>query len=107
MQTQRYGRDQADRVLALLGTYRRADVLAALERAMRYGAYSVAAVERILAVQARPRSVLEALAEQSGGQLPGPLEGPSMSARPTAEYQPLLPRELEDGEATDTGETPT
>jgi transposase len=107
MQAQRYGRDQAERVLALLGTYRRADVLAALERAMRYGAYSVAAVERILAAQARPRSVLEALAEPSGGQLPGPLEGPSMSARPTAEYQPLLPREPEDGEATDTGETPT
>jgi transposase len=106
MQNQRYGRDQAERVLALLGTYRRADVLAALERAVRYGAYSVAAVERILAAQARPRSVLETLAEQSGRSLPGPLEGPSTSARPTAEYQPLLPREPEDGKAADTGESP-
>ena len=32
---------------------------------MRYGAYSHAAVERILAVQARPRSVLETLADDA------------------------------------------
>ena len=31
---------------------------------MRYGAYSHAAVERILAVQARPKTVLESLAEE-------------------------------------------
>ena len=48
LQVQRYGKDQAQRVLALLGTYARADLIAALERAVRYGAYSHAAVERIL-----------------------------------------------------------
>ena len=37
---------------------------AALRRAVRYGAYSFNAVERILAVQARPKTVLESLAEQ-------------------------------------------
>ena len=64
LQAQRYGKDQAQRVLALLGTYAQADLIAALERAVRYGAYSHAAVERILSAQARPRTILEALAEE-------------------------------------------
>ena len=64
LQVQRYGKDQAQRVLALLGTYARADLIAALERAIRYGAYSHAAVERILSAQTRPRTILEALAEE-------------------------------------------
>ena len=34
-QAQRYGKDQAQRVLALLGTYAQADLIAALERAVR------------------------------------------------------------------------
>ena len=38
------------------------DLIAALERAVRYGAYSHAAVERILSVRARPRTALESLA---------------------------------------------
>jgi hypothetical protein len=56
LRSQRYGKDHAQRVLALLGTYARAEVLAALERAVRYGAFTHTAVERILAVQARPKS---------------------------------------------------
>ena len=56
LRVQRYGKDQAQRVLALLGTYARADLIAALERAVRYGAYSHAAVERILSAQARPKN---------------------------------------------------
>ena len=67
LQVQRYGKDQAQRVLALLGTYARADLIAALERAIRYGAYSHAAVERILSAQTRPRTILEALAEEENG----------------------------------------
>ena len=64
LRVQRYGKDQAQRVLALLGTYARSDLIAALERAVRYGAYSHAAVARILSVQARPKTILEALAEE-------------------------------------------
>ena len=60
---QRYGKDQAARCWRLLGSYARADVLAALERAVRFGAYSLGAVERILAAQAQPKSVLDALAD--------------------------------------------
>ena len=71
LRVQRYGKDQAQRVLALLGTYTRSDLIAALERAVRYGAYSHAAVERILSVQARPRTTLEALAEEERRCLPG------------------------------------
>jgi transposase len=93
VQTQRYGKDQAQRVLALLGTYSRADVAAALERAVRYGAYSAAAVERILAAQARPRELPETRAEAERLRLPQALSGEPIGPRPTSEYQPLLPQE--------------
>ena len=66
---QRCGWDQAQKVLALSGTYRRDDLLAALERAVRYGAFSANAVERILAVQARPKIVLERMADEEPSQL--------------------------------------
>jgi transposase len=96
VQTQRYGKDQAQRVLALLATYTRADVVAALERAVRYGAYSLAAVERILAAQARPKGVLESLAEEERRHLPPGLASDPIGPRPTSDYQPLLPEEAAD-----------
>lgn len=70
LKVQRYGKDQAQRVLALLGTYARGDLIAALERAMRYSAYSHAAVERILTSQARPKTILETLAAAEWKQIP-------------------------------------
>jgi DNA replication protein DnaC len=48
-------------VLGLLATYHREDLVRALQRATRYRAFSWSAVERILAAQARPRSVRESL----------------------------------------------
>ena len=57
-------------MLALLGSYAQADLIAAVERAVRYGAYSHAAVERILSAQARPRTILEVLAEEERRQYP-------------------------------------
>lgn len=51
-------------MLALLAIYARADLVAALERAVHYGAYSFHAIERILAVQAKPKTILESLAER-------------------------------------------
>jgi transposase len=88
LRAQRYGKDQARRVLALLGTYTRSDLIAALERAVRYGAYSHAAVERILSVQARPKTVLESLAEEER-RLPPWLGEDPVSPRPTSDYQDL------------------
>jgi transposase len=89
LQTQRYGKDQAQRVLALLGSYSRTDLIAALERAARYGAYSHAAVERILSVQARPRSALETLAEDERRHLPPWADEEPVRPRPTSDYQHL------------------
>jgi hypothetical protein len=75
-------------VLALLGTYTRSDLIAALERAVRYGAYSHAAVERILSVRARPRTTLESLAAEER-RLPPWLGEDRVSPRPTSDYQDL------------------
>jgi hypothetical protein len=99
LRSQRYGKDHAQRVLALLGTYTRADVLAALERAVRYGAYSHTAVERILAVQAQPKSLLQTLADEGRQQLPPLLDEPPVTPRPTTQYQPLCDEDLCDEEA--------
>jgi hypothetical protein len=98
--SQRYGREQAVKVLALQSSYARADVLAALERAVRFGAYSLGAVERILAAQAQPRSVLETLADQERRRLPPHLSDNPVSPRPTTDYHRLTE------EATDHGPPP-
>ncbi len=89
LQGQRTGKDQAQRVLALLGSYARADVVAALERAVRYGACSYAAVERILAVQAQPRSLLATLDDAEREHLRPLLDDNPVAARPTTLYQHL------------------
>jgi transposase len=89
LQSQRYGKDQAQRVLALLGSYTRQDLIVALERAVRYGAYSHAAVERILAVQARPKSGWELLTEEQRRQTPPWDDDTPVPPRPTSDYQHL------------------
>jgi transposase len=96
MREQRYARDHAQRVLALLGSYRRQDLIAALERAARYGAYSHAAVERILSAQARPKSTLETLAEAERRHLPPWLDEEPVAPRPTSDYQHLGEQEPHD-----------
>jgi transposase len=94
--TQRYHGDHAQRVLAFLGTYSRADVLAALERAVRYGAYAASSVERILASQARPLGFLEKLASQTQTDPPYGDNSPAIEPRSTKEYQLLLPEDPAD-----------
>ena len=64
LKAQRQGKDQAQRVLALLETYRKQDLTAALERAARFGAFSLRSVERILAAQAQPKTPLDALGDR-------------------------------------------
>jgi transposase len=100
LRTQRYGKDQAQRVLALLATYQRVDVQAALERAVRYGAFSFAAVERILAVQAQPKCILETLAEEQRPQLAAYLGDTPVAARPLADYRSLFGQEMTHGTPT-------
>jgi len=100
LRDQRCGKNQARRVLALLGTYTRKDLLAALERAVRFGAYSAQAVERILAVQAKPKSVLETLADDERRHLQALLDEP-VPPRSTAEYQQLCEEPSDHGQANE------
>jgi hypothetical protein len=97
LSSQRYGREQAVKVLTLLSSYARADVLAALERAVRFGAYSLGAVERILAAQAQPRSVLETLADADCRRLPPHLSDNPVSPRPTTDYHRLIEEPTDHG----------
>ncbi len=106
VQEHRYGKDQAHKVLALLGTYHRDDLLAALERALRFRAFSLAAVERILAVQARPKTPLASLGDEERDHLRPLLEDPPVRPRPTAEYQSLFPEEPPDHAPTTDPESP-
>ena len=94
--THRMGKNQAQRVLALLETYRRADLVAALERASRYGAFSLRSIERILAAQAQPKTPLEALGDQQQRHLREILQDPPVPPRPTADYEQLDSTETPD-----------
>jgi transposase len=90
VRTRRYGKDEAHRVLALLATYARADLVAALDRACRYRAFSLTAVERILAAQAQPKSALDVLEAEARPLLAALVGEEPVPARATAEYQHLL-----------------
>ena len=95
---QRCGWDHARKVLAVLGVYRREDLLAALERAVRYGAYSAKSIERILAMQARPKTCWDRMAEEKPSHLGDLLSDDPTPPRPAAEYQHLL---FEENDADD------
>jgi hypothetical protein len=86
----RFGKNQGERVLTLAAAYSRPDVTAALERAVRYGAFSAAAVQRIPAARGRPRAPLDALADDHQTYLDRLLEGEPTPPRPTSDYQALL-----------------
>jgi len=89
VQTRRCSWDQAQRVLELLTVYRRADVQAALERAARFGAFSLSAMQRILSATARPKPVLEVLAEEERRRLDPLLRADPVTPRPLSAYQHL------------------
>ena len=94
---QTYAKLQAQQLLALLAHYQRDDVLKALERAVRFGAFSLAAMRRILAAQARPKPLLEDLAELHKDALDPSLRQEPIGPRPTSDYQHLLaPEESND-----------
>jgi hypothetical protein len=84
------GKLQAQQLLALVAQYQRGDVLAALERACRFGAFSLAAVQRILAATAQPKPLLDELAELQRDTLDPRLRQEPIGPRPTRDYQPLL-----------------
>jgi hypothetical protein len=93
LKNRRYGRKEAARVLELLSTYRQIDLIAAIERAVRYHAFSSPAVERILASQATPRPAAELLQDQCRFAIAPGLSTDAVVPRDTAEYQTLLEQE--------------
>lgn len=98
---QRYSNQQALKILGLQSIYALADLLAALERAVRFGAYSLNAIERILAAQAKPRSVLDTLADRERRHLPVHLSDNPVSPRPTTEYRNFVEESTDHGSQED------
>jgi transposase len=96
----RLGKNQAERVLTLAAAYSRSDVLAAIERAVQYGAFSLAAIQRILAVRGRPKTPLDALADDYQTYLDQLADGEPIPPRPTSDYQALLGEDPADAEST-------
>jgi len=90
IRTRRFGKDEAVRILGLLSTYHRQDLVAAFQRAYRYRAFSFAAVERILGAFAEPRSALESIDHQARQHLDELLRENPVPPRPTGDYQQLL-----------------
>jgi transposase len=98
---QTYGKLQAQQLLALVAHYQRDDVLQALERAVRFGAFSLAAMRRILAAQARPKRLLDELADLHQDALDPSLRQEPIGPRPTSDYQHLLSPEEADETPSD------
>lgn len=84
------GKLQAEHLLVLLAQYQRDDVGKALERAVRFGAFSLAAIRRILDATAQPRPLLDELAEMHRELLDPSLREEVIGPRPTSDYQYLL-----------------
>jgi hypothetical protein len=76
--------------LALVAHYPRDDVRAAFERAVRFGAFSLAAVRRILAACSKPKPLLDELADLHRESLDPSLRQEAIGPRPTSDYQHLL-----------------
>jgi transposase len=93
------GKLQAQQLLALVAHYSRDDVRAALERALRFGAFSLAAIRRILAATAKPKPPLEELADCQRECLDPRLRQQPIGPRPTSAYQHLLEPEKARDEA--------
>jgi hypothetical protein len=98
---QTYGKLQAQQLLALVAHYQREDVLKALERAVRFGAFSLAAIRRILAATAKPKPLLDQLADQYKDTLDPSLREEPIGPRPTSDYQHLLSAEEPDEPPTE------
>jgi len=93
LKKQRYGKRQAGRVLALFGGYHRDDLLAAMERAVKYHAYSFSSLERILNIQAKPKASWQQLSEtdqETLRRLAEANDNEAIKPRSSDEYQYLL-----------------
>lgn len=94
----RYGKEEAHRVLSLLGTYERKDLIEALDRAARFRAFSLVAIERILTAQAKPRAPLAELALDAQQRIPPALREESVPPRSGTEYLHLTDEDHDHGQ---------
>ncbi len=101
LKTHRQGKAHGRKILALRAHYHHHALAAALERALCYGAFSFQAIERILHVQAQPKTALETLADRERGRLDELLKDASISPRATGDYQQLLSDEKTHGQEDD------
>ena len=106
LEKQRYGKRQAQRVLALASAYHRQDVLAAMQRAVRYHAYSLSSLERILNA-ATPKASWQVLSENQQELVRKWIDTSSIEPRSSAEYQYLLFEEETDSDGTEARERDT
>ena len=102
---QTQGKLQAQQLLAFITQYQRDDVHRAFERAVRFGAFSVAAVRRILAAQAKPKQWPDELIDLQRDALDPSLRGEVIGPRPTSAYQHLLTDEDTDDDSASEEDT--
>lgn len=94
IETRRYGKDEAQKVLALQGVYRREDLIKAMEHCVGFSAYSLRSVQRVLGAHATPRPPI---ADEPSA--PSAItEGPRVAPRETGDYSALVPEEPEEPE---------
>lgn len=89
-QRKRYSARELDQLLALRGQWSVASILTAIERAARYGAYSVSDLERILLATATPLSSHDHLAERARNRIAQSLGDTPVTQRGVKEYTRLL-----------------
>jgi transposase len=93
---QRYHGQHLAQVLALREQYAADDLVAALERAVRYRAFDAAIVTRIIETQAQPRSLPETLADEARRRLRDGLPKPQVLPRELDVYGAAMRGESED-----------
>jgi transposase len=87
---QRCGKHQAQRLLVLFRSYSRDDVMAALERAVRFHAYSYSSLERILSALGTPRPPWQTCTEEQEKFFEDWDDVTPVGPRSSSEYQHLL-----------------
>jgi len=88
---QRNVKHQAAQVLALLHAYPKAEVLAAMERAIAYHAFSFSSLERILAHQGTPKATWQQLSANEQETILRLTQSDPIGPRHSQEYQDLIP----------------
>ena len=94
----RYGKREAQRVLALLHGYPHQDGLAAMQRGIQYHAYGCQSLERILAHFGTPKAAWELLSPREQETLQKLTQSTRVEARRSDEYQQQLDKNDDHGQ---------